>query len=102
MDGDGLSAGHEDAKHVGWIQGMALVVGMQVGSGIFSSPGVVIAEVGSAGASLGVWVVSGILAWTGARCVTITTRSLDIMKGATKQLLRCCYRQYKPRDADAG
>ena len=65
--GAGNGDGHEDHKHVGWIQGMALVVGMQVGSGIFSSPGVVIAEVGSAGASLGVWVVSGILAWTGAR-----------------------------------
>ena len=63
--GDG--SGHEDENHVGWVQGMALVVGMQVGSGIFSSPGVVIAEVGSAGASLGVWIVSGVLAWTGAR-----------------------------------
>lgn len=48
---------------------MALVVGMQVGSGIFSSPGVVVAEVGSPGASLIVWVASGVLAWTGARCV---------------------------------
>lgn len=47
--------------------GMALVVGMQVGSGIFSSPGVVVASVGSTGASLLVWFVSGLLAWTGAR-----------------------------------
>jgi hypothetical protein len=46
---------------------MGLVVGMQVGSGIFSSPGVVVAEVGSVGASLVIWVVSGLLAWTGAR-----------------------------------
>lgn len=48
---------------------MALVVGMQVGSGIFSSPGVVVSQVGSVGASLIVWTVSGLLAWTGARCV---------------------------------
>jgi hypothetical protein len=48
---------------------MALVVGMQVGSGIFSSPGGVVASVGSVGASLVVWVVSGLLAWTGARWV---------------------------------
>ena len=48
---------------------IGLVVGMQVGSGIFSSPGVIVASVGSVGASLMVWVVSGLLAWTGARCV---------------------------------
>lgn len=46
---------------------MALIVGTQVGSGIFSSPGVVIAEVGSVGASLLVWMMSALLAWTGAR-----------------------------------
>jgi len=46
---------------------MALVVGMQVGSGIFSSPGGVVASVGSVGASLVVWFLSGLLAWTGAR-----------------------------------
>jgi hypothetical protein len=47
------------------------VVGMQVGSGIFSSPGVVVSQVGSVGASLIVWVISGLLAWTGARWVIV-------------------------------
>jgi hypothetical protein len=46
--------------------GVALVVGLQVGSGIFSSPGVVLASVGSPGAALAVWLVSGVLAWSGA------------------------------------
>ena len=45
------------------------MVGAQVGSGIFSSPGVVVQEGGSVGASLMVWVISGVLAWTGARYV---------------------------------
>lgn len=70
LSGEGAEAQaavHDDEKHVGVLHGMALVVGMQVGSGIFSSPGVVVAEVGSAGASLAVWVLSGVLAWTGAR-----------------------------------
>lgn len=70
LSGEGEQAGtavHGDEKHVGVLHGMALVVGMQVGSGIFSSPGVVVAEVGSTGASLMVWILSGILAWTGAR-----------------------------------
>ncbi|CAE7234017.1 unnamed protein product [Rhizoctonia solani] len=46
--------------------GIALVIGLQIGSGIFSSPGVVIANASSVGASLVVWVVGGLLAWTGA------------------------------------
>lgn len=56
-----------DERHVGLWHAIGLVVGMQVGSGIFSSPGVIVASVGSVGASLLVWVVSGLLAWTGAR-----------------------------------
>ncbi len=39
---------------------------MIVGSGIFSSPGVIVAITGSPGASLVVWLVGGLLAWTGA------------------------------------
>lgn len=42
------------------------MVGLIIGSGIFSSPGQVLANVGSPGASLIVWAIAGILAWTGA------------------------------------
>lgn len=85
-DGDAGEEGLKgDERHVGMLQGehqlqvsisikcaysclgMALIIGTQVGSGIFSSPGVVTAEVGSVGASLAVWVISALLAWTGAR-----------------------------------
>jgi hypothetical protein len=59
--------GHQEERHVGLWHAIGLVVGMQVGSGIFSSPGVIVASVGSVGASLMVWIVSGLLAWTGAR-----------------------------------
>ncbi|KAI6028748.1 amino acid permease-domain-containing protein [Pisolithus orientalis] len=45
-------------KSIGLIQGIGLVVGLQIGSGIFSSP--------AFGASLAVWLASGLLAWTGA------------------------------------
>lgn len=64
---DAEAAKKDDEKHVGLWHAIGLVVGMQVGSGIFSSPGVIVASVGSTGASLMVWVVSGLLAWTGAR-----------------------------------
>ncbi|KAH9981175.1 L-methionine transporter [Lactifluus volemus] len=53
-------------KNIGLINGVALVVGSQIGSGIFSSPGVVVANTGSVGASLIVWSLSGLLGWTGA------------------------------------
>lgn len=68
LSGEEAEAAHQaDEKHVGLSHAIGLVVGMQVGSGIFSSPGVIVASVGSVGASLLVWVVSGLLAWTGAR-----------------------------------
>ncbi|KDQ18122.1 hypothetical protein BOTBODRAFT_29449 [Botryobasidium botryosum FD-172 SS1] len=53
-------------KNIGLLDGIALVIGLQVGSGIFSSPGIVVANTQSVGASLIVWAVSGTLAWTGA------------------------------------
>ncbi|KAL4077054.1 amino acid permease-domain-containing protein [Scleroderma yunnanense] len=62
---DALHGGRAE-KSIGLIQGIGLVVGLQVGSGIFSSPGVVVANTHSVGASLSVWLVSGLLAWTGA------------------------------------
>jgi hypothetical protein len=73
VDGERAAADQGDEKHVGIWHAIGLVVGMQVGSGIFSSPGVIVASVGSVGASLMVWIVSGLLAWTGARWVGILT-----------------------------
>ncbi len=43
-----------------------LLVGLIVGSGIFSSPSQVNSHVGSPGASLIIWAVAGLLVWTGA------------------------------------
>ena len=48
------------------MNGLSLVVGLIIGSGIFSSPSQVNANAGSPGASLIAWVVAGLLAWTGA------------------------------------
>ncbi|KAH6611273.1 amino acid transporter [Trichoderma cornu-damae] len=55
----------EKLKTLTYLNGLSLVIGLIIGSGIFSSPSQVSARLGSPGASLIVWVVAGILAWTG-------------------------------------
>lgn len=48
--------------------GITIIFGLMVGSGIFSSAGLIHADVGSAGMSLAVWVGTGGLALAGALC----------------------------------
>ncbi|KAL8768851.1 MAG: hypothetical protein Q9209_005032 [Squamulea sp. 1 TL-2023] len=62
VDGGNL----EKHKSITYLNGLSLVVGLIIGSGIFSSPAQITTNAGSPGASLVVWVVAGILAWTGA------------------------------------
>ncbi|CAG8548374.1 8439_t:CDS:2 [Funneliformis caledonium] len=53
-------------KEVTFFNGLTLVVGLMIGSGIFASPGPVALHAGSVGMSLVVWIVCGFLACTGA------------------------------------
>ena len=63
----GLGAGNlEKHKTLTYMNGLSLIVGLIIGSGIFSSPSQVNLNAGSPGASLAVWAIAGILAWTGA------------------------------------
>ncbi|KAK9769122.1 putative Amino acid transporter-like protein [Seiridium cardinale] len=56
----------EKHKTLTYMNGLSLIVSLIIGSGIFSSPSQVNANVGSPGAALIVWVIAGVLAWTGA------------------------------------
>ncbi|CAO1604192.1 hypothetical protein XANCAGTX0491_007757 [Xanthoria calcicola] len=56
----------EKHKSITYLNGLSLIVGLIIGSGIFSSPAQITTNAGSPGASLLVWLVAGILAWTGA------------------------------------
>ena len=56
----------EKHKSITYLNGISLVVGLIIGSGIFSSPSQVTINAGSPGASLVVWAIAGVLAWTGA------------------------------------
>ncbi|KAH9063314.1 L-methionine transporter [Lactarius vividus] len=73
-------------KSIGLVNGVALVVGLQIGSGIFSSPGVVVANTGSVGASLIVWLLSGLLGWTGASSFAELGSAIPLNGGAQAYL----------------
>ncbi len=51
----------EMKKSIGVLQGLALVVGMIIGSGIFLKPGVVLQDAGSPVMALIAWIVGGIV-----------------------------------------
>lgn len=56
----------EKYKSLTYLNGLSLLIGLIIGSGIFSSPSQVNSNAGSPGASIVVWAVAGILVWTGA------------------------------------
>jgi len=62
----GADGSLEKHKTLTYLNGLSLIVGLIIGSGIFSSPAQVNMNMGSPGAALIVWVIAGILAWTGA------------------------------------
>jgi hypothetical protein len=61
----------EKMKTVTYWSGLSLVVGLQIGSGIFSSPALVNRNAGSVGMSLIIWMVAGLLVWTGAGTIAL-------------------------------
>ncbi|XP_037954151.1 Y+L amino acid transporter 2-like [Teleopsis dalmanni] len=55
-------------KQLGLLEGVAIILGVIFGSGIFISPKGVIREVDAVGTSLVIWVLSGLLSMIGALC----------------------------------
>ncbi|KAI0135677.1 amino acid permease-domain-containing protein [Daldinia grandis] len=76
----------EKHKTLTYLNGLGLIVGLVIGSGIFSSPSQVNVNVGSPGASLVVWVISGVLAWTGAASYAELGGAIPLNGGAQAYL----------------
>ncbi|MPC17833.1 Large neutral amino acids transporter small subunit 2 [Portunus trituberculatus] len=55
-------------KELGLLEGITMIMGIVIGSGIFVSPKGVISYVGSVGMSLAVWAACGLLSMLGAIC----------------------------------
>ncbi|KAK7204573.1 amino acid permease [Myxozyma melibiosi] len=76
----------EKQKRLGVVNGLGLVIGLQIGSGIFSSPSEVNAHAGSPGTALLVWLVAGLLAWTGAASYAELGTAIPLNGGAQAYL----------------
>ncbi|KAK3904217.1 b-type amino acid transporter 1 [Staphylotrichum tortipilum] len=64
--GSGGGGGGTFGRSLGAVEAFAIVVSIVIGSGVFTSPGAIDTNVPSPGTALVVWLVGGVLAWTGA------------------------------------
>jgi solute carrier family 7 (L-type amino acid transporter), member 6 len=73
-----------------FLNGLALIIGLQIGSGVFSSPAQVSSHVASPAVAICVWVVAGALVWTGASTLVEFATSIS-SNGGIEEYLRFCY-----------
>lgn len=80
----------EKHKTLTYLNSLALVLGIQIGSGIFSSPAEVNNHAGAPGVALIIWALAGLLAWTGAASYAELGGAIPLNGGA-QAYLRYCY-----------
>lgn len=79
-------------RNLGWQSAYLLTISRVLGSGIFATPGVILASVGSPGLSLSLWIVGAVLAYFGLM-VTIEFGSMLPRSGGEKVYLEFVYRR---------
>lgn len=77
-------------RNLTYLNCLALVVGLQIGSGIYSAPAVVSSHVSSAAVGVFIWVLAGALVWTGAASFIELGIALP-SNGGIQEYLRHCY-----------
>ena len=73
-----------------FLNGLAIVLGLQIGSGIFSAPSQVSHHVSSPGAGVLIWLFVGLFVWTGATSFIELGLAIP-MNGGVQEYLRFCY-----------
>ena len=77
-----------------FINGLGLVLGLQIGSGIFFAPSQVLSNhVSSPGIAVLVWPLAGILVWTGAASFIELGQAIP-QNGGVQEYLRSCYSDF--------
>lgn len=87
VDNNGVQVIPSHAPKLRLVDGICVIFGLMVGSGIFSSAGLIYADVGSSGMSLLIWLGTGLLALTGALWYNNFTDSALILP-VTQSLVR--------------
>jgi solute carrier family 7 (L-type amino acid transporter), member 6 len=73
-----------------YVNGLAIMISLQVGAGIFSAPAAVRTNVSSSTVALSVWFLGGFLVWVGATAfIELGTRIP--LNGGMQEYLRHCY-----------
>ncbi|KZM24849.1 uncharacterized protein EKO05_0003523 [Ascochyta rabiei] len=84
------SPSHQSSKQLTTRHAFAILVTLQIGSGIFASPAQVDSNVPSPGAALLVWALGGLLSWAGAASFAELGAALPL-NGGMQEYLRHVY-----------
>lgn len=75
---------------LGALDAFAIVISIVIGSGIFTSPGAIDTNSPSPGAALLIWLVGGVLAWTGAATMAELGTAIP-SEGGVQPYLKYCF-----------
>ena len=89
LDGDVEPTPRQKKPTISFLNGIALVIGLQIGSGIFSAPTQVSQHVETPGEGVLVWAVAGALVWTGAASFIELGLAIPENGGMQEYLFHC-------------